>query len=136
MERPKIKDPEVLKYVTHMEEELQKYRRSPYASTYITLLSQINDWNDQLTIKNTVEVEHEGKKIPVTPGKIDLFADKEAKEFERAFKYFGDVLQMIKTLDEIRKLMTPEEQRVAEEKAREQSMGPAEKLALQYKKHG
>jgi len=98
-------------------ELLEFYRtaiESPYYDTYITLYSQIQDWNDQLTIKPEREiiVDNDGIKETgkVTPGKIDLFADKDSKEFERVFKYFSDIVSILNALDAIRLKLTPQQQ--------------------------
>lgn len=90
---------------------------SPYYDTYITLYSQIQDWNDQLTIKPEREiiVDNDGIKETgkITPGKIDLFADKDSKEFERVFKYFSDIVGILDAMDAIRGKLTPEQQKDA-----------------------
>lgn len=108
-----IKDKEVLKYIEFLELKLEKYERSPYANTYIAICKQIEVWNVQLKGQN-----------------IDLFADKDAKEFDRSWKYFMEALDVLKRLDEMRKLMTPEEVKKAEKELKDQNIGLAEKMAI------
>lgn len=98
-------------------EEWKYFIESPYAETYRTIKEQIKDWNEQLKIKpeelrkRVIGEDQDGKVIAVdwTPGKVDLFGDKDNKEFERVFKYFCDVDLMLKTLESIRSKMSPEE---------------------------
>ena len=63
-------------------------------------------------------------------GKIDLFGDGDSKEFDRAFKYFDKMVDLLKQLDEIRKLMTPEEQKEAAKLQEEKKMSMAERIAF------
>ena len=102
--------------VKKLYEQWSEFYLSPYFKTYITLYRQIEDWNDQLTIKKGTEVEriyNEGKESERREthihGKIDLFGSKDDKEFERAFKYFSDVITILNTLDNIREKISPEE---------------------------
>lgn len=96
---------------------------SPYLESYITLYSQIEDFNEQLTIKSeetkqkVVGTDLAGNTITVdwTPGKIDLFADKEDKSFDRSWKYMLEVSSLLESLNKIRSLMSPEKQIKAEE---------------------
>lgn len=111
MEKPKIKDTAILAYVQELEHRLSKFESSPYCDTYLAILKQITDWNDQLT-----------------KSRIDLFADKDEKGFDRTFKYFVDVATILKSLDDLRKLMTPEEQKLTAIEQANKEMGTAEKL--------
>lgn len=117
MERPVIKEKAALAYVEYLEGELNKFKASPYLTTYITILTQISNFNEQLTEK-----------------KIDLFADKEAKEFDRGWKYMLESVDMIKKLDELRKLMSPEEQKELQKQIELKGLGTAEKIALNSKR--
>ncbi len=120
MDRPQIKDKATIAYVTELEEKLSKIERSPYLKSYITLYSQIESFNEQLTIKEptktTIMVNGKEIEVDVTPGKIDLFADKDSKEFDRAKWVLLEILGLCKQLDEIRKLLLPEEVKVAEQR--------------------
>jgi hypothetical protein len=117
VERPKIKDAAVLAYVEHLEIQLNKFLKSPYAPTYMAILKQIEDWNAQLQ-KN----------------KIDLFADKDAKEFDRSWKYFMEAVEVLERLDKMRKLMTPEETKEADKLLKDKNIGLAEQMALKVAK--
>ncbi len=103
---------EALAHIGELENKLAVYERSPYLKTYITILNQIDSFNEQLTIQ-TVEKTIEGQKVEVEYGKIDLFADKDSKEFDRGWKYLNECVDLNKKLDELRKLMSPEEQKEA-----------------------
>ncbi len=140
MERPnQIKDKEVLRYVDYLESELNKFKTSPYLKTYITISNQIDSFNEQLTIKDMREVEMpvEGggtKFVDVTPGKIDLFADKDEKSFDRGWKYLNECVDLNRKLDELRKLMTPEDMKELQKQDDLKNLGFAEKMALKSKK--
>ncbi len=106
MKRPaSIKDKSILSYIEYLEDRLSKYEKSPYVKSYLTVLGQINDWNDQLTIKKVI-VEGMGEQ---TVGKINLFADSSSKEFDRVHKYFTEMKPYFEQLAYLRKLMTTEE---------------------------
>ncbi len=92
MEKPVIKDRAALAYVEYLENKLSIFEKSPYVNTYTAIRLQVEDWNIQLREK-----------------KIDLFADKEAKEFERAFKYFMEASDVLDRLDKMRGKMTADE---------------------------
>lgn len=114
MDRPvNIKDKSVVLYIEYLETQLNKFTNSPYSNSYLSLLFQIENWNKQLTDKP-----------------IDLFKDKEAKEFDRAHKFFTEQKPYFEQLDYLRKLMLPEEQKEIDKKAKENNLGIAEKLAL------
>jgi hypothetical protein len=100
----------------------KEFANSPYYDTYITLFAQISDWNDQLKIAEhpeTVSVTENGITVEksVLKGKIDLFADKDSKEFDRAFKYFAEVVLLLDAMDKIRDRLNPKE-KVDAEKAK------------------
>jgi hypothetical protein len=97
--------------VAEMLSEWKRFTESPYADSYITLYNQLTDWNAQLEIReiNTPE----GKRVV---GMIDIFSDKDSKEFDRAFKYFTDITKLLDILDAIRGKMTPSEQKEVSER--------------------
>ena len=134
MERPPIKDKAIIAYVEDLEAQLSAISSSPYYSTYITIKNQIDSFNDQLTIKEPIKrkifVEDTLEEVEITPGKIDLFADKDSKEFDRAWKYLLESVDLNKKLDELRRLFTPEEAKKADKLLKDQSLGLAEKIAL------
>lgn len=113
MEKPPIKDKEITKYVEYLEKRLENYEKSPYMETYLTLKTQIVNFNKQLTSRN-----------------IDLFSDKEDKSFDRTKWYFDNMLNLNKQMDDIRKLMTPQEQKELAEKEKINKAGLAERIAL------
>lgn len=83
-----VKDKLVIDYI----EYLEKLLKSPYANTYLAIYKQIEDWNKQLNEKN-----------------IDLFADKDSKEFDRSFKYFMEASDVLERLDKMRAKMSPQD---------------------------
>lgn len=107
-------------------QEWKFFMESPYAETYTTIRDQITDWNEQLKIKEdevrqrVIGNDITGNLITVAwiPGRVDLFADKDTKDFERVFKYFDGAKSLVETLDAIRSKMTPEEQRDAQKDKR------------------
>lgn len=108
--RSKSSQKDLLRALDEAEGQLDKILKSPYYDTYITLSEQVSDWNAQLKIgEECSKTDEEGVTKKYVKGKIDLFADKDSKEFERAFKYFSDVLPLLNALDEMRKKLTPEE---------------------------
>jgi len=93
MERPiSIKDKEAIKYIEYLESELQRFKSSPYKDAYLSLLNQLNNWNNQLLEKP-----------------IDLFGEATDKSFERAHKYLTEQKPYFEQLDYLRKLMTPDQ---------------------------
>ena len=97
MKKPAGLKGEGLKYVTYQEDRLKAYETSPHLKTYLTIHHQLESFNKQLTIEN------DGK------GKIDLFAEKDDKSFDRMKWYFDKVLDLNKNLNELRKMMTSKE---------------------------
>jgi hypothetical protein len=117
MKKPVIKDREVLSYVEQLEHKLKFYEESPYFESYRSVRKQLDNFNEQLHI---------------TP--IDLFAESTDKSFDRTKWYFDKILDLNKTLDELRKLMTPDEERRINQEKKIESLSVAEKLALKGKK--
>ncbi len=79
-------------------DELCFFLESPYLESFIALNDKIKDFNYQ--IKNS---------------KIDLFADKDDKSFDRACKYMLEVCSFYESLERLRSLMTPKDQAKAKE---------------------
>ena len=134
MEKPIIKDKAIIAYVEHLELQLSNILSSPYYSTYVTIKGQIDSFNEQLTIKEPTKVKvfvgDVLEEVNITPGKIDLFADKDSKEFDRAWKYLLESVDLSKKLDELRKLLTPDETKKAEKLLKDKNIGLAEQIAL------
>lgn len=116
MERPIIKDEKAKAYISFLEHRLDNYEKSPYLKSYLSLLFQINHWNEQLN-----------------ENPINIFADKEAKEFDRAHKYFTEQRPYFEQLDYLRKLMNPDDEKAISEKLKYANLPLAEKMALNNK---
>lgn len=134
MNRPLIKDKSVLSYVEYLEGKIKKFEESPIVSTYLTILKQVDSFNNQLNLKESEKILEDGSKITVQSGFIDLFSDKDDKSFDRAWKYLNEAELLIEQLDKLRKKMTPEQQKEAAEQEKINNLGLAEKLALMSKK--
>lgn len=137
MNRPesKLKDKAWEEYINHVEQEIQKLKSSPYYDSYQTLRDQITSWNSQLKItgerkERTLGYDKEGNPITETyqQGYIDIFADKDSKEFERAIKYFDQIENLLTKLDSIKLKMNPEDRRQMEEDEKMRSVTGAEKF--------
>lgn len=106
--------------IRQLEEELAKFKSSPYAATYMTIYSQIVDMNKQLTItEETISdtvLTKDGVAVTMErqQGKVDLFAPSNEKSFERAWKVMTDVDELLETLDKLRSKMSGEEQQSAD----------------------
>lgn len=106
-------------------DDYNEFYKSPYFDTYITLYTQVSDWNAQLKIgEEKTTIGENGIQVKTQSGKIDLFADKDSKEFERVFKYFSEVLTILDALDKIREKLSPKE-KVDAEKAKKLSKSNA-----------
>jgi len=67
MEKPNlksVKDKEVIAYIEHLENLLEKFLNSPYANSYISTKKILDDWNKQLA-------EH----------RINIFDNEDVKKF-------------------------------------------------------
>lgn len=115
--KPVIKDKSIASYVEQLEKKIRQYEESPYFESYKSVRKQLDNFNVQLLN---------------TP--IDLFAESTDKSFDRTKWYFDKILELNKTLDELRKLMTPEEQARLQEAKKVEGLSVAEKLALSNKK--
>ena len=137
MKRPesKLKDKAWEEYITHLEKEHLKLRCSPYYESYKTLHDQLSSWNNQLSISDekkerVLGYDKEGTAVKETyqQGYIDIFADKDSKEFERAIKYFDQMEGLLSKLDSIRMKMNPEERKQLEEDEKRRALSGAEKF--------
>lgn len=117
MDKPKIKDQEVLKYVEYLEARLSQYEYSPYLDSYRSVKKQLDNFNVQL-LNNP----------------IDLFAESTDKSFDRTKWYFDKIMDLNNTLDNLRKMMTPDDQAKLEQDKKIEGLSVAEKLALRGKK--
>ena len=134
MERPIIKDKVALQYVEYLEGELKKFTESSYCESYLTIYNQLASFNEQLKIEGEItSLNDEGVSVTKKKGFIDLFAEKDDKSFDRTKWYFENILDLNKTLDELKKLMTPQQQKEIQEKIKIEGLGTAEKIALKNK---
>tara|TARA_R110000868_G_scaffold396177_1_gene668287 strand:+ start:1067 stop:1462 length:396 start_codon:yes stop_codon:yes gene_type:complete len=110
MEKPTKIPKEVLPYIEHLEAELKKFTDSTYSESYLTIFHQLRSFNEQLQIGGEqTRISDEGVSVTAKKGFIDLFAEKDDKSFDRTKWYFENILSLNKTLEELKKLMTPEE---------------------------
>lgn len=92
-----------------LEKRFQDMQRGNLLDTYLTIDGQHKSFNEQLKIG--VLRTKEGEKIV---GYIDLFADKDAKEFDRAKWWLENYLDQSKNLRELYKMLTEEERKEAD----------------------
>lgn len=136
MERPQKTLKDLIPYVEQIEAELNVFKSSPTAETYLTVYYQIKSFNAQLKLgEATTTIGEGGVKVHEQSGFVDLFASKDDKSFDRTKWYFENILALNKTLVELRKLMTPEEKEEVEKKLLAEA-GTAEHLALKHQKNG
>ena len=118
MEKPSlksVKDPRVLAYIEHLESR-QIPENNSRVKTYLALRAQVDNWNDQITLGEEMEVPDpvlEGKTIKIRKGQVDLFADKDTKDFDRVFKYLEKADDIEDSLQKMYdKLTSPEKEEV------------------------
>jgi len=117
MEKPIIKDKAILLYVEHIEKELSIFKNSPNVESYLTIYNQVRSFNEQLKLGEAKTIiSEDGISVTVQEGFVDLFASKDDKSFDRTKWYFENILQLNKTLVELRKLMSPAEIKSLEKK--------------------
>jgi|SRR6185437_3372042 len=111
MEKPdlkSVKDKKVIDYINYLEAITKNSRYN----TFIALRQQADSFNEQMTIR-TVEKPHpedSSRMVKVTCGYVDLFADKDSKEFDRIWKYMMEADAMEDKLDAMYKKLLPVEQ--------------------------
>ena len=142
MNRPesKLKDKAWEEYISYLESELKKLRQSPYYKTYKTILNQVDNWNEQLTITGEEEsyiVAYDKEGSPIyakrQKGAIDIFGSKDDKEFDRAMKFFLEVNSLLEHLDKMRSKLSPEDKKHLEEEERMSNSGTMEKFLSKVK---
>lgn len=116
---PVIRDKIVAEYVSYLEEQLKKFQQSPYVDAYLTLLRVTSDWNAQIQSQQ-----------------IDLFGDKDEKQFDRAHKYLVEQRPYYEQMEYFRNLMSPEQRKELDKKIKDQNLGMAEKIAINGKDKG
>lgn len=114
MEKPSlksVKDPEILKYIAYLEEATDILLNNSRAKTFIVLRKQVDSWNEQLIIRDEQRPDPEdpSKTVTVKAGYIDLFADKDSKEFDRVWKYLDGADDLEDKLAKMHEKLTPKE---------------------------
>lgn len=106
-----IKDKSILAYIEHLEKSVSQIENNSRYKTFIALRKQVDNWNEQITIKEEVEmiIPGSGEKIKVKPGFVDLFADKDTKDFDRVFKYIMEADGIEDNLQKMFDKLKPEE---------------------------
>lgn len=87
--------------VRQLAKEYVEITTHSYYKSVVTMQGQLDDWNQQLKI----ETDSQGG----IKNRIDLFADKEAKEFDRALKIFDLLLEFNEKIEKMKLKFTPEE---------------------------
>ena len=116
--------------VKTLAKEYMHIMTSPYYDTYITMFNQLRNWNEQLKIGDEETIMVGSVEAKTQKGKIDLFADKDTKDFDRAFKYFSDVVSLCDALEKMKSKLTPEESQRMTEETTGASYEGARKIAL------
>lgn len=115
MDRPDlkpVKDKNILAYIEFLESIQELITKNSRLRTYIALRQQVDSWNDQITIKEEVTMTVPGteESVKVRPGFVDLFADKDTKDFDRVFKYITEADGIEDRLQKMFEKLTPKEQ--------------------------
>ena len=93
---------------------LEKIIISPYLDTYLTIYNQVQDFNEQLKIngeEKTIVSEDGVETHSAVVGRVDLFGDKDEKEFDRVWKYMTGAPELLMSLEKLRNLMLPADQK-------------------------
>lgn len=118
MDRPKvIKDKSCLEYIEYLESQVKLFTESPYADSYLSIKRFIDSGNKQIGSKE-----------------IDLFTDEGQKDHKSISKFAAQLKDLFAQMEFYRAKMNPSEQRKLDEKIKEDSLGVAERIALQNKK--
>lgn len=102
-----------------LEKRFEALQRGNRLNTYLAIDGQISSFNAQLIIgdEKLIKGEEGEPDIKVRSGYIDLFADKDAKEFDRAKWFFENYMDLIKSQAELYKMLTEEEKKEADNTA-------------------
>ena len=96
-----------------LEKRFDDMQRGNLLNTYLTIDGQHKSFNQQLTIGVILDENNKQKVV----GRIDLFASKDAKEFDRARWWLENYLEQSKNLRELYKMITEEEKKEADNTA-------------------
>ena len=99
-----------------LEKRFDYMQRGNRLNTYLAIDGQISSFNAQLIIgdEKIIKGEDGEADIKVRSGYIDLFADKDAKEFDRAKWFFFYYMDLIKSQSDLYKMLTEEEKKEAD----------------------
>ena len=99
-----------------LEKRFEDMQRGNRLNTYLAIDGQISSFNAQLIIGDgkTIKGVDGEPDIKVRSGYIDLFADKDAKEFDRSKWFFENYMDLIKSQAELYKMLTEEEKKEAD----------------------
>jgi N-acetylglutamate synthase-like GNAT family acetyltransferase len=78
--------------IKELEERLEKFEKSPLKKAYLSMLSTITRWFEQIEFSE-----------------IDITNNEHKQKFEMVHKFFTELIFYIETLEKIRAKMTPEE---------------------------
>lgn len=94
-----------------LREKIERIQRNGQLNMYLAIQMQIDSFTEQLTIRTEINPKKgKGENIEVF-GYIDLFADKDSKEFDRAKWVFENYLKLITSQRDLYKLLTEEEKK-------------------------
>lgn len=119
MERPNlksVKDPDIISYIEYLEKVTDIITKNSRFRTFVALRKQVDSWVDQITLGATEDLpdpKQEGKTISVQKGYIDLFADKDSKEFDRVWKFIDGADELEDKLQKMKEKLLPAEQEQA-----------------------
>ncbi len=118
MERPElksIKDDKIIQYIEYLEKICVLIQQNSRAKTYIALRQQVDNWNEQITIRDGKLPNPKNPKemLNVTLGYVDLFADKDTKDFDRVFKYITEADAIEDKLQKMFEKLLPDEKEAA-----------------------
>ncbi len=121
MERPKnIKDKSVLEYIEHLEAHLEKFTKSIYCESYLSLKKIVDKGNLQIK-----DIE------------VDILTDEGEKQYKSIAKFASQLQEYGEQMEFFKSKMSPEEldkiDGVVVKKFLEKKVGVAEKMALNNK---
>lgn len=105
---------ELIRERDYYKAKLDRMQRNNKLATYLVIQGQIDSFVEQLTIRM-----QEGKNGKMELyGYIDLFASKDAKEFDRAKWFFEEFLNLQLRQESLYKMLTDEEKQEADGKGK------------------
>jgi hypothetical protein len=120
MEKPSlagVKDEKVLAYIDYLESELKIFTESPHVDSYLSIKRVIDSGNEQ-----------------IAENKINLFTEKGQEDYKTIGKFTSELKKLEDHLEYLRLKMNPSQKKQLEAKVKEDSLGMAEKIALNGRK--